>query len=1370
MKKSLSLLLFIFFSINHVNAQQKNQVYFDGEFYIKLKEISNFSSSKTTSSVDVKNEIPFLSQYSKFNILNVRQPYYFSKNENLKKIFRVKISDEENSEKFMANIKAENNIEYIERVPLNKVIYTPNDPSISSLYHLNKIKAYEAWDISRGNAEITVAVVDDAVQTDHPDLAANCIAGWDVVDNDNDPRPPSTSYSHGTHVAGIAGAVTDNAVGVSSVGFNKVKIMPVRTSNYPGYITHGYEGIAWAGSHGAKLINMSWGGGAYSTTDQQVINDAYNNGAILVAAAGNSSTSTPMYPAAYDNVIAVVSTNETDNISYFSNYGTWVDLCAPGSNIYSTVPFNLYDTYSGTSMASPLAAGSMAFIWSNFPNLSQTELINLVKSSCDNINSINPSYTGLLGSGRINVYNALHCSDFSVNITPAESPIVICQGEGQLLTANFIADANYQWFNGSQPISENNGNTLTVSNTGSYKVVISKEMCINASNTVNVTVVPIELNISSNRTPATLCGDSLIFSAPDYPGLTYTWFKNNQIIAGQNNRNLTVSAVGTYKLKIEGSDCTPVFSNEIVVNGVEYSINKTGPIIFCEGLSDTLRVNEIPGAFYQWKRNGNYIGNSSSQLVVNQNGSYKIEVTTGGCGTKESVPVVVSVIPNNINISTAGSPIICGVGNYKELKAPVLTGVSYQWYFNNQIIEHATNSNYFASNAGSYKVSLSGGACSKFSNAIQIEAVLVSANINPSGSIVLCPGQKVVLRTDQIAGASYQWKENDNLIGSNADSIEIGASGYYYVEIRKSTCLISSGVKVVSVMPNFLNVSTSGSLLLCPNTGVNLSVEGFSNGFNFEWKKNGQSIGSNTNFYFASSAGSYTVRMFTDNCSVQSDSIRVNQILENLVINPVGNFNLCTGSTLAISSSTIQNATYKWFKNDVEIPNSNSNTFLASQMGTYHIKANVNNCNFISGFTTLNIFSEQLLQPTNPVNKTICTGDSLVIGNGLSVTNPNVNNNESGEFNYSGPQIGYDGGYKSGNDPTITSTLSGNITYMKVKIIWEKKDGYGYSSCGTPNPGGWPYNNETQFQLISPDGTTTTIVQGGLYGGDYGGVVTTYFADDGSTIVPGYSPTSGIFKPYQPLSNYYNKSSYGQWRLLPVDLAGGDPLCVSGFSIYFETGGGPQEITWWPSNTGNSGKLYTGNEFYPRKTEPGTYTYYAQVQSTSKCNSDRIPVTLTITPTKPAKPAITATINGVGKVSPITLCGGETLTLTGNQCSDGIIHWLTGETGQSINVSPTSKISYWATCEKEGFCQNISDQSDLFEVDILPNILNLTQNFEVGVNQNFWAQNLNASGKILGQSNIEYSAGNSVILTPGFSVSANQGNKFKVFVGPCKNQ
>ncbi len=320
----------------------------------------------------------------------------------------------------------------------------PNDSLLARQFHLAQIQMFRGWDIQKGDASTVIAIVDNGTDYRHPDLAANIwtnvveaagltgvdddqngyiddIHGWDFGENDNDPSPgtdPASITSHGTHIAGLAGAVVDNFIGVAGVSWN-CSIMPVKTSTDGDtrQIPFGYEGIVYAADQGARVINASWGRrGHFSQFEQDIIDYAAAKGCLIVAAAGNSNLNADFYPASYVHVIAVAAVNDLDEKASYSNYGQFVDISAPGGDVragqpglFSTFPVDRgsYGEFSGTSMASPVVAGMVALLTRKFPRFPSLQIARQVVMTSDPIDSQNPKYQGLIGHGRVNAFRAL---------------------------------------------------------------------------------------------------------------------------------------------------------------------------------------------------------------------------------------------------------------------------------------------------------------------------------------------------------------------------------------------------------------------------------------------------------------------------------------------------------------------------------------------------------------------------------------------------------------------------------------------------------------------------------------------------------------------------------------------------------------------------------------------------------------------------------------------------------------------------------------------------------------------------------------------------------------------------------------------------
>ena len=251
---------------------------------------------------------------------------------------------------------------YIESVPSD-----PGYASSQSAY-LAAVNAPAAWDVQTGSAAVKIAIVDSGVDVTHPDLSGKIVGTYNAVDGTAD---VTDSLGHGTFVAGVAAAATNNDAGVAGAGYN-TSLLAIKVADASDLITVDAEaaGIKWAADHGANVINISLGGPTTSSIEQNAIRYAQGKGALVVAAAGNDASTTRSYPAANPGVIAVGATDAAGHRAGFSNYGSWVTLGAPGVGIVSTTPPTgssifpaaAYGSGDGTSFSAPLVAGEAALL------------------------------------------------------------------------------------------------------------------------------------------------------------------------------------------------------------------------------------------------------------------------------------------------------------------------------------------------------------------------------------------------------------------------------------------------------------------------------------------------------------------------------------------------------------------------------------------------------------------------------------------------------------------------------------------------------------------------------------------------------------------------------------------------------------------------------------------------------------------------------------------------------------------------------------------------------------------------------------------------------------------------------------------------
>jgi Zn-dependent metalloprotease/subtilisin family serine protease len=357
-------------------------------------------------------------------------------------------------------IRHQSGVLYVEPNYIRTLNAIPDDASFGSLYGLHNtgqtggtpgadIDAVKAWETHKGSGSTVIGVIDTGIDYLHPDLADNIwvnpgeipgngidddgngyvddVHGYDFINNDSDPMD---GHSHGTHVAGTIAARGNNGMGVVGVNW-QASLMAIKIFSDGGSTNDAtiLNAVAYANAMGVKVTNNSWGGGPFSQSLKDIINDGAVNGYLFIAAAGNNygnnNDTSPQYPASYDceNIISVASTDHNDLMSSFSNYGaTSVDLAAPGSNVYSTTPSGNYGSKSGTSMATPHVAGAAGLLMSYNPSLSGAEIKQILLEAVDII----PSVSGkVLSNGRLNVANAIENAGAAwLQAAPAEAGIL----------------------------------------------------------------------------------------------------------------------------------------------------------------------------------------------------------------------------------------------------------------------------------------------------------------------------------------------------------------------------------------------------------------------------------------------------------------------------------------------------------------------------------------------------------------------------------------------------------------------------------------------------------------------------------------------------------------------------------------------------------------------------------------------------------------------------------------------------------------------------------------------------------------------------------------------------------------------------------
>ncbi len=443
-------------------------------FLLIIIILFSFSSlAQTTYFIKYKSSVPLsavndrISEQKFSNVLANRQINlpefqmdYFAKGlgrgeEVLGRIVKIHFSENVDVSDFNSILSNDPDIEYMQTANNYQVDFTPNDSLVNNQWGLEKIKAFDAWDITQGSDTVLLAIIDTGIDYEHPDLKNKIFInpgetgldqygndkrtngidddgngfiddymGWDFTDRLGFPfdstggdyldwdNNPYDENGHGTYISGIAAAETNNFTGIAGVA-PLIKVLNLRAFDPGGY---GEEddvaaAILYAVQMGVKVINMSFGDNAFSYVLRDVIRYAYSQGVVLVASAGNSGSNMPHYPSGYSEVISVGNSTREDYVATSSNYGSTIDLVAPGSSILTTSRNNGYAEIGGTSASAPFVSATAALILSR-SNFTNEEVKQIIKSTTDDIGETGWDIKS--GAGRLNLFKALSVTAPSV--------------------------------------------------------------------------------------------------------------------------------------------------------------------------------------------------------------------------------------------------------------------------------------------------------------------------------------------------------------------------------------------------------------------------------------------------------------------------------------------------------------------------------------------------------------------------------------------------------------------------------------------------------------------------------------------------------------------------------------------------------------------------------------------------------------------------------------------------------------------------------------------------------------------------------------------------------------------------------------------
>ena len=322
------------------------------------------------------------------------------------RVYTINVSENQ-IEEAIKEIQESSDVEYAEPDFYYQYFFTPNDPLFERQWWLKKIEAEKSWDITKGEENVKVGILDTGIANNHNDLSSKVLR-WENFSGGS----PYDTLGHGTMVGGVVSAITNNQTGVSSIGYN-VKILSIKVGDKKGVkASEAAKAIRWAGDNKIDIINMSFGSSEKSKTIEEAIEYAWNKGVLIVAAAGNTGKTKPQYPASYPYVISVAATDQNDLKAKFSTYGSWVDISAPGQDILSTTNSGGYSSASGTSLSAPIVAGVAALVKSRFPNYSNEKIEQIICDTADKIQGTGSQWR----CGRVNAFKAV---SYNSQTTPA---------------------------------------------------------------------------------------------------------------------------------------------------------------------------------------------------------------------------------------------------------------------------------------------------------------------------------------------------------------------------------------------------------------------------------------------------------------------------------------------------------------------------------------------------------------------------------------------------------------------------------------------------------------------------------------------------------------------------------------------------------------------------------------------------------------------------------------------------------------------------------------------------------------------------------------------------------------------------------------
>lgn len=473
-----------------------------------------------------------------------------------------------------------------------------------------------------------------------------------------------------------------------------------------------------------------------------------------------------------------------------------------------------------------------------------------------------------------------------------------------------------------------------------------------AAATVSATVSPASASICP--------GGNVVLKANTGTNYTYQWMKSGIAISGATASSYTVTAAGSYHVKVtQGTGSATSTAVNVTSASLTATISPGGATTVASGGSVLLKANTGTGYTYQWMKNGTAIsGATTANYTATSSGSYQVKVVSGTCNAT-SAGVNVTVGSLTATVSPAGTATFCSGGSV-TLTANTGSGYTYQWKKNGVAITGATASTYKVTSAGSYVVTVKSGTLASTSPAVSVTLANLTATVTPASSLAIAQGGSVILKSNTGTGYTYQWRKNSiNISGATAATYTATTAGSYQVQITKGSCVAystpvtvtTSGSVTATITPMGSTTFTSGgSVKLQANTGT---------GYTYVWKKNGVIIsGATASAYTATTAGSYVVVVKSGTATASSTSVLVTvsgSLQARITVG--GSTTIPAGGNVMLYANTGTNYKYQWRKNGVSIPGATYATYKVTTAGSYQVKVTLLTANAYSSLVSITVGS-----------------------------------------------------------------------------------------------------------------------------------------------------------------------------------------------------------------------------------------------------------------------------------------------------------------------------------------------------------------------------------------------------------------------------